>query len=181
MIKYDRVDALLDQQLPGWRDDYFDKWLIDRAKSEWNDRHSIEEDGSQAHLDYIVTYMAKVTTLPPEKINQIARVASGGVHRPSRRLDKIRARHAEKPDEYVGAGDTMRLITPAEKAEIEQRNRSRHRFMSPEEYRRQQAEAASRVGRMSRLRDPNEPDEHQGLVSHSIPVSGAVGDTRTRR
>ena len=103
-----------------------------------------------------------------------------GRHRP----DKILAKQAAKGpgrDEYVGEGQTLRLMRPEEAAEIEQRNRSRHRFMTPEEYRRQQEEQASHMGRMSRFKlcDPNERDEHAGLVSHSIPVPHAR-DTRDR-
>jgi hypothetical protein len=67
-------------------------------------------------------------------------------------------------------------MRPEEAAEIEQRNRSRHRFMTPEEYRRQQDEQASHMGRISRfkLRNPNERDEHAGLVSHSIPIARPI-------
>jgi hypothetical protein len=67
-------------------------------------------------------------------------------------------------------------MRPEEAAEIEQRNRSRHRFMTPEEYRRQQEEQASHMGRMSRfkLRDLDTPDEHAGLVLRSIPVGRPI-------
>jgi hypothetical protein len=73
-------------------------------------------------------------------------------------------------------------MRPEEAADIEQRNRSRHRFMSPEEYRRRHEEEASHMGRMSRfkMRDPNERDEHVGLLSHSVPppspATAALGD-----
>jgi hypothetical protein len=64
-------------------------------------------------------------------------------------------------------------MRPEEAAE--ERNRSRHKFMTPEEYRRQQEENTSHMGRMSRfkLRDPDEVDEHANLVSHSVPVRGS--------
>jgi hypothetical protein len=132
--------------------------------------------------------MAKVTTLPDDQLNKIIGHAAGGIYRgpgSSRRVDKIRAKQAAKgpgQDEYPGQGQTLRLMRPEEAAEIEQRNRSRHKFMTPEEYERQQVEAASHIGRTSRLkmRDPNDRDEHAGLVSHSVPAPVA-GDSRTRR
>jgi hypothetical protein len=181
MTKYDQVDVLLSQQIPGWQNDWLDSWLVEKAKARWADSHPMEEDGTPEHVDYIVTYMAQVTTLPYDQLDKILQHAAGGIYRgpgSSKRFDKIKAKQAARapaPDEFVGAGETLRLMRPEEAAEIAQRNRSRHRFMTPEEYRRQQEEQASHMGRMSRfkLRDPNERDEHAGLVSHSIPVPRA--------
>jgi hypothetical protein len=182
MTKYDQVDVLLSQQIPGWQNDWLDSWLVEKAKARWADSHPIEQDGSAAHADFIVDYMARVVSMPKDQLDKIIGHAAGGIYRgpgSSKRFDKIRAKQAAKgpgEDQYVGAGETLRLMRPEEAAAIEQRNRSRHRFMTPEEYRRQQDEQASHMGRMSRfkLRDPNKPDEHSGLVSHSIPVGRPV-------
>ena len=183
MTKYDQVDVLLSQQIPGWQNDWLDSWLVEKAKARWADAHPIEQDGSPAHVDFIIDYMAKVTTLPQDQLDKVLQHAAGGIHRApgsSRRFDKIKAKQAARgpgPDRYLGARETRRLMRPEEAAEIEQRNRSRHQFMTPEEYRRQQEEEASHMGRMSRfkLRDPNDQrDEHAGLVSHSIPLGRPI-------
>jgi hypothetical protein len=138
MTKYDQVDVLLSQQIPGWQNDWLDSWLVEKAKARWADSHPIEDDGTPEHVDYIITYMAKVTTLPDDQLDKVLQHAAGGIYRgpgSSKRVDKIRAKQAAKgpgPDEYVGAGETLRLMRPEEAAEIAQRNRSRHRFMTPE-------------------------------------------------
>jgi hypothetical protein len=45
-------------------------WLVEKAKARWADAHPIEEDGTPEHVDYIITYMAKVTTLPDDQLDK---------------------------------------------------------------------------------------------------------------
>jgi hypothetical protein len=81
MTKYDQVDVLLSQQIPGWQNDWLDSWLVEKAKARWADSHPMEEDGTPAHVDYIITYMAKVTTLPDDQLDKIIGHAAGGIYR----------------------------------------------------------------------------------------------------
>ena len=178
MTKYDQVDVLLSQQIPGWQNDWLDSWLVEKAKARWADSHPIEQDGSPAHVDFIIDYMAKVTTLPDDQLDKVLQHAAGGIYRSpgsSRRFDKIKAKQPAKcpgQDEYVGAGETLRLLRPDELAAQQAEHRSHLRFMTPEEKAREEAEADQRRTRFT-YRDP-EVDEHAGLVSHSIPVGRPV-------
>ena len=110
MTKYDQVDVLLSEQIPGWQNDWLDSWLVEKAKTRWADEHPIEEDGSSKHVDFIVDYMARVVSMPQDQLDKILQHAAGGIYRgpgSSKRVDKIRAKQAARgpaQDEYVGAG-----------------------------------------------------------------------------
>src|SRR5215472_14579435 len=133
------LEVLLSQQIPGWQNDWLDSWLVEKAKARWADSHPIEQDGSPAHVDFIIDYMAKVTTLPDDQLDKVLQHAAGGIYRSpgsSRRFDKIKAKQAAKcpgQDEYVGAGETLRLLRPDELAAQQAEHRSHLRFMTPEE------------------------------------------------
>jgi hypothetical protein len=66
MTKYDQVDVLLSQQIPGWQNDWLDSWLVEKAKARWADSHPLEQDGSQEHADFITDYMARVVSMPQD-------------------------------------------------------------------------------------------------------------------